>query len=509
MRLGRPGAPASQGRPLLEVDVPAAGATGDGRAAEHPSAGAAFRSGWGALLVTVLSRAVLSLLSGLLLWSVVPVLAGWESSVVMSGSMEPRISAGDVVLVRPAEVRDLTPGLVLLADDPDHPGRLRLHRLAEVDADTGALTLQGDANPEPDSTPVQPEAVHGIATLLVPRLGHPSVWLAEDRTWPLVATGIVLVAATAGAMAFTPERSAARRPPRHRADGRRRTAARRSTRTAVLSGLVVGVLTGLDSAAPAAYAAYVSTTSNGVNSLTSATFYSCNNAVVASSATRYYKLNEATGTTATDSSGSGAHGTYRGGVTYGVSGPCPVDGARAVTLNGTDGYVSTGASVNNPTVFTMQIWFRTVTTRGGMLMNLANTTSGASSVNAANPAADRGLFMSNSGTLHFTIGAGANTRTIGTTAAYNNGAWHLATVTLSGAGAQLYVDGVHRAGNPTATTPGDYTGYWRIGYDTVPASWDSANQPTSAHFGGSVAHASVLSVALTASQVADHYDAGR
>jgi signal peptidase len=143
-------------------------------------------------------------LTGLLLWSVAPVLAGWSSTVVMSNSMAPRLLAGDVVLIRPVTPDELALGQILLVDDPDHAGRLRLHRLAAMDSDTGALTLKGDANARADSTTVQTGSVHGVAALRVPWVGSPLVWLHEGRTPLVAATAAALTALAVGAWCYRP-----------------------------------------------------------------------------------------------------------------------------------------------------------------------------------------------------------------------------------------------------------------------------------------------------------------
>ena len=163
-----------------------------------------LRGSWAALVLAALARGVLTLVLGLLLWSVLPVLAGWESTVVMSGSMSPKLVSGDVVLVRPVDPGSLSAGQVVLVDDPDRPGRLRLHRLVKIDSD-GTLLLKGDANPQADSAEVGPEAAHGVAALRVPYIGRPSVWLAEGRSLRLAGVGGAFVVTVLGALLFRPD----------------------------------------------------------------------------------------------------------------------------------------------------------------------------------------------------------------------------------------------------------------------------------------------------------------
>lgn len=81
----------------------------------------------------------------------------------------------------------------------------------------------------------------------------------------------------------------------------------------------------------------------------------------------------------------------------------------------------------NPNVFTVGIWFRTTTTRGGKLIGLGNLATG-SSTNY-----DRHISMSNAGLLYFGVYPNA-VRTVNGWTAYNDGQWHQAVATLSGAG---------------------------------------------------------------------------
>lgn len=144
------------------------------------------------LLLAALARTVLVTLGGLLIWSTIPVVLGWQPTVVMSGSMEPRVLIGDVVVTRDVPTEQLRPGHVLLVDDPDRSGLLRLHRLDDH-TERGDLVLRGDANAEVDSTPVSPDAVHGIGVLRVPWIGHPLVWISNQEWLKLLVTVAALV----------------------------------------------------------------------------------------------------------------------------------------------------------------------------------------------------------------------------------------------------------------------------------------------------------------------------
>lgn len=117
---------------------------------------------------------------------------------------------------------------------------------------------------------------------------------------------------------------------------------------------------------------------------------------------------------------------------------------------------------------------------------------------------DRHIYMTSTGQLVF--GERPNTmKTITSPATYKDGAWHLATATLSSAGMLLYVDGAQVAADPSTTTAKAIDGYWRLGYDDL-KGWP--NQPTSSFYTGSLAFAAVYPTALAASQIAAHYIAG-
>lgn len=133
------------------------------------------------------ARAVVTLVLALLLWAAAPVVLGWTPTTVMTESMTPAIEVGDVVVARPVPHEDLVPGRVVLAVDPDRPDRLRLHRVAELRPD-GRLVTKGDANPSADSSPLDPDAVHGVGVLRVPWVGLPVVWLRSGEVVPLALT---------------------------------------------------------------------------------------------------------------------------------------------------------------------------------------------------------------------------------------------------------------------------------------------------------------------------------
>jgi hypothetical protein len=407
--------------------------------------------------------------------------------------MRPALQPGDVVVTRPVPPDRLRPGQVLLVGDPDRPGRLRLHRLIRFD-DDGRLVLRGDANPSSDSSPIAPTAVHGVGVLRVPEIGLPMLWAHQHRLRPIGGLAILLCGIVLLALLYRPDRGSQPTRPRRR---RRLSPLGRAGVVLTLTGLIVLQLT---HPAPAD-ATYALTTSNSGNTLAAAQYFSCQQQVLADSPTLYYHLDETSGSTVIDSSTAGATGSYAAsGISYRQPGTCVYDGGTAVTLNGSSGYLYRNSQLTAPSTYTFEIWFATTTIRGGWLIGMGSAQTGLSAT------ADRQLYLTNTGQVGF--GATNNSKkktTVLSSAGYNDGQWHLADATFStGTGMRLYLDG-QLVASSALTSVQSYSGYLRIGYDTL-SGWTSA--PTSNFFAGSVDEAATYSTVLSTAQISRHYQAG-
>ena len=138
---------------------------------------------------------LLTAVAGLVLLALGPRLVGFQGHVVVSGSMEPQFSPGDVVLTRPVLPRDLQPGQVLLFPDPEGADRLLLHRLVSLD-ERGNLVTRGDANQSNDATQVPAASIIGQAQLRVPYIGLPAYWRGTGQWGHLGLLAVLLAAAT-------------------------------------------------------------------------------------------------------------------------------------------------------------------------------------------------------------------------------------------------------------------------------------------------------------------------
>ncbi len=139
---------------------------------------------------------MLTSLAGLLFWAVAPTALGWRAALITSGSMEPGIRPGDLVMLVPIDAdevaRSSLKGAVVQVNNPVRPGQLLVHRVVGKDP-KGALITKGDANANRDYAPVQPSQVLGVARIRVPFAGLPVLWLQNGQPVPLMALGLVLL----------------------------------------------------------------------------------------------------------------------------------------------------------------------------------------------------------------------------------------------------------------------------------------------------------------------------
>src|SRR6185437_16172934 len=103
------------------------------------------------LLGGFIGRAWLWFLAGCLIVTLLPLLFGWRPYVVESGSMQPRIKVGDVILSSPEHDEQKLLGHVTIFEDPDaaHPGTVKSHRVIKINPN-GTMVTKGDANVTPD-----------------------------------------------------------------------------------------------------------------------------------------------------------------------------------------------------------------------------------------------------------------------------------------------------------------------------------------------------------------------
>ena len=217
--------------------------------------------------------------------------------------------------------------------------------------------------------------------------------------------------------------------------------------------------------------------------------------VKAQGAATYWRLGESSGSTAYDWAGYN-DGIVGSGVTRGAEGAVIGDANTASTFDGTgNGIVSSPVAITAPDTYTTSTWIKTTTTSGGKILGFGNQqTTGSGSY-------DRHVYMDNSGRIVYGV-YDNGTRTLNTTKSYNDGQWHQIVTSLGPDGMTLYVDGLRVATRSDTTKGQPYTGYWKVGGDSL-GGWPS--QPASSTFNGSIDEVAIYPTVLTKDQVLAQY----
>ena len=217
--------------------------------------------------------------------------------------------------------------------------------------------------------------------------------------------------------------------------------------------------------------------------------------ILADTPTIFWRLGEASGTTAFDASGNARNGTYASaGVTLGAVGAPLGDADTAITLDGVAGSVQEASGAGAPvgsSARSLEVWFKTTTATAQPLFNYG--TSGSLSQFAVYLAGNQVQVKDGTDPL----------LTVTAASSLSDGAWHHLVVTYDGATSlAVYVDGA--AVGSTQTTTGvlatvlDVTGL-EVGRD---------NASTPVFFNGTLDEAAIYSAALTPARVAAHFAAG-
>lgn len=142
-----------------------------------------------------LVTAVLAVLLALALAGVLAPAFGWRLDVVQTGSMSPTIGVGDLVVTAPESPADLRAGDVISFRSG---GSLVCHRIIGVDETNRTFTTKGDANEDPDPSPVAFDSVIGKVVMNVPYLGHIISFVKSPFGWALIILLALLILVAGG-----------------------------------------------------------------------------------------------------------------------------------------------------------------------------------------------------------------------------------------------------------------------------------------------------------------------
>ena len=202
--------------------------------------------------------------------------------------------------------------------------------------------------------------------------------------------------------------------------------------------------------------------------------------IVADGATHYWRLNEASGTTASDRIGA-AHGVISGGVTLGQPGSL-ADGSTAMTFDGINGKIVTTPVAFVPP-FTIEVWFRTTVTNPRKVI-FSNTWGVDSNVT---------LFNENTTELFLYLGTGGVSQPIPV-----DGLWHhIVCIFPTTPTVELYLDGLLLESKSRGLA-------WGVGV-TRPLSLGFEAEWASTPMHGDLDEVALYPHALTPAQIAQHY----
>jgi signal peptidase len=107
---------------------------------------------------------------------------GWKSLTILTGSMEPTIGTGDVVVDEQIRASELRPGDIVTFREP---GRKRLitHRVRRVVKDGAQLdvTTKGDANKTAEHWSIPASGAVGRVSYRLPYLGYALQWTSAPH----------------------------------------------------------------------------------------------------------------------------------------------------------------------------------------------------------------------------------------------------------------------------------------------------------------------------------------
>lgn len=125
---------------------------------------------------------------------------GWRVDTVLSGSMEPQLSAGDIIVTRPVDMKEIKVGDIITFGSSSK-GRLTTHRVVSIEKGTQlGFQTKGDANEDADPFIVSGGDVVGRVCFHLPYFGHVSHFVKTPMGFilTLVLPGFIIVMGEVG-----------------------------------------------------------------------------------------------------------------------------------------------------------------------------------------------------------------------------------------------------------------------------------------------------------------------
>jgi signal peptidase len=150
----------------------------------------------GKLATKLFTTIGMALAIGVLALTVGPRFLPYQTYTVLSGSMEPTLPVGSVIVAVPARGEELNTGDVITVANPQHAGTLVTHRIVAIENGPHgrSFTTKGDANSAVDSWVVPGTGRGWRYSFAIPHLGYVLSALQSDlgRLFLLVIPTLLL-----------------------------------------------------------------------------------------------------------------------------------------------------------------------------------------------------------------------------------------------------------------------------------------------------------------------------
>src|SRR5262245_4023813 len=229
---------------------------------------------------------------------------------------------------------------------------------------------------------------------------------------------------------------------------------------------------------------------SGANTFVVGTSY--RSEILADSPTSYWRLGEASGTAAADTTGPNA-GTYTGGVTLGQPGAVVGDTNTSASFDGVDDYVAVpdAPSLDFTSAVTVALWVPRT-------KNAAYQVVFGKPGNGQSKFEHYAIWFNTSNGIQSYFGNG--TTFVSVSSAALDTSWHHVVATYDNATARLYIDGTLR-GSASSTV--------QLTPNTLPLNMARAQGVSSYFLGGRLDEVAVYPSVLSAARIQAHYDAAR
>ena len=123
----------------------------------------------------------------------VPGLFGYKPFIVLSNSMETKITAGDLVIVKETDAKSLkVDDIIAFRDSDDYVVTHRIIKIYDLDTDI-CFDTKGDNNNTQDAGPVCSNKIEGKFVNKIPLLGHVILFIQQPYGIAIMILALVII----------------------------------------------------------------------------------------------------------------------------------------------------------------------------------------------------------------------------------------------------------------------------------------------------------------------------